>query len=293
MKLSKGQKVFNVFNILFFIFISILMLIPVIYVLSRSFDAMGVGLSTSLLPRKFTFLYYKMIFTDKGIFRPFLNSVYITVVGTIIVIFLESMVAYTLTKKNLPGHDLFIWMLIIPMMFGGGLIPSYLLNKALGLIDTYTLLIISSLFNAWNIFLIRNYYNSIPPSLPESAKIDGAQEFDVFIHIIIPLSVPILAAITLFEAIEYWNMYMTAIIYINSAEKYPFMVKLRQIISVQEERRSTIQDMAAEEELLIQFLNNEGLGCAMIIISTIPIVIVYPYLQKYFTQGLMVGSIKG
>jgi putative aldouronate transport system permease protein len=115
----------------------------------------------------------------------------------------------------------------------------------------------------------------------------------VFFHIILPLSKPVIAAIALFEAVEYWNTYMTAVIYINSPEKYPFTVKLRQIITVQEERRSTMQDIAGAEDLLIQYLNNEGLGCAMIMLSMIPIIIAYPYLQKYFTKGLMIGSIKG
>lgn len=293
MKPSKQQRIFGAINITFFTFIAITMLVPVLFVLSRSFDAMATGLSTSLIPKKFSLFYYKLIMSDKGIYRPFLNSIFITVVGTALAVFLEAMAAYTLSKKNLPGHNLFIWMMIIPMMFGGGLIPSYLLNKALKLVDTIRLLIISSLFSAWNIFLIRNYYNSIHPSLPESARIDGAQEFRVFFHIILPLSKPVIAAIALFEAVEYWNTYMTAVIYINSAEKYPFTVKLRQIISVQEERRNTMQDIAGADDLLIQYLNNEGLGCAMIMLSIVPIIIAYPYLQKYFTKGLMIGSIKG
>ncbi|NLC67330.1 MAG: carbohydrate ABC transporter permease [Clostridiaceae bacterium] len=293
MKPSRQQKIFGVFNIAFFTFIALAMLIPVLFVLSRSFDAMATGLSTLLIPRKFSTFYYRLILTDKGIYRPFLNSMFITMVGTGLAVFLQAMGAYTLAKKDLPGHDFFIWMLIIPMLFGGGLIPSYLLNKALGLIDTYRILIISGLISAWNMFLIRNYYNSIPASLPESARIDGAQEFKVFLSIILPLSKPVIAAIALFEGVSYWNTYMTAVIYINSPEKYPFTVKLRQIISVQEDRRSDMQNLAGQEELLIQYLNNEGLGCAMIILSMIPIIIAYPYLQKYFTKGLMVGSIKG
>jgi len=292
-KISRGQKIFAIFNIAFFTFVGIIMLIPVLYVLSRSFDAMASGLSASLIPKKFTLFYYRFIMRDKGIYRPFLNSIFITVVGTTISVMLEAMGAYTLTKKDLPGHNLFIWMLIIPMMFGGGLIPSYLLNKALGLVDNMAILIISGVISAWNMLLIRNYYNSIPASLPESARIDGAQEFTVFWNIMLPLAKPVIAAIALFTAVGYWNTYMTAVIYINSAEKYPFTVKLRQIINVQEENRASMQNLIGDEELLIQYLNNEGLGCAIIILSMIPIIIAYPYLQKYFAKGLMVGSIKG
>ena len=293
MKLSRGQKIFNIFNIIFFSFVALIMIIPVLYILSRSFDVAASGLSVSLIPKKFSLFYYNMVLSNKGIYRPFLNSVFITILGTVISIFLESMGAYTLTKKDLPGHNLFIWMLIIPMMFGGGLIPSYLLNKYLHLIDTMAILIISGLISGWNMLLIRNYYNSIPDSLAESARIDGALEFTVFSKIIFPLSIPVIAAIALFTSVGYWNTYMTAVIYINSPEKYTFPVKLRQIITVQDENKNVMEMLAEDNNILIQYLNNEGLGASMIIISMIPIIIMYPYLQKYFAKGLMVGSIKG
>jgi putative aldouronate transport system permease protein len=210
--------------------------------------------------------------------------------------FINALGAYTLSKRELPGNRFFIYFLvIIPMLFGGGIVPTYLLIRALGLIDTLPVLFVPSAANAWRMILIRNYYWSIPKSLPESARIDGAQEFTVFFKIILPLSKPVLAAIALFTGVSYWNTFMAAVIYIRDARKYTFPVKLRELIILGGDSEKNFEEMLMQLGLDPEeyFLSIEGLSAAMMIVSMIPIILIYPYLQKYFAKGIMVGSIKG
>ncbi|MFP4384727.1 MAG: carbohydrate ABC transporter permease [Spirochaetia bacterium] len=230
--------------------------------------------------------------SDKGIYRPFLNSIYITTVGTLVALTFNAMGAYTLSKRDLPGNRIFIYMIVITMMFSGGLVPLYLVVKAVGLIDKINGLILMSFVNGWNMILIRNYYWSIPSSLPESARMDGANEFIIFSRIIIPLSKPVLAAIALFTGVGYWNMFFHAVIFINSPEKYTFPVKLNEMIVVKREMVHQFEQMAGGA-MDTQNLNIEGVSSAIIILSMIPVIIVYPYLQKYFARGILIGSIKG
>lgn len=296
MKPTVSERIFNIAIYIFFVAFCILMLVPVLYVLKKSFDVGSSGeLSLSLIPKQFSLFYYRIILNDKGIYRPFLNSAFITVVGTALSIFLESMGAYTLSKRDLPGNKIFIYMIIIPMMFGGGLIPYYLLIKYLGLMNKIAVLIIPACISGWNMLLIRNYYFSIPPSLSESAMIDGAQEFTIFWKIILPLSTPVLAAISLFTAVGYWNTFFSAILFINDPKKYTFPVKLREMIIVQQEMQRQIESMLIQtgEDTIRKSLNTEGISSAMIIISMLPIILIYPYLQKHFAKGIMIGSIKG
>jgi len=298
LKRSLGDKIFNVINIVGFFLFTIVMLLPIVFVLKQSFDIGIAGeLSISLIPKAWSTMYYKMVITEPSVYRPFLNSVYITVVGTSSSLIVNAIGAYTLSKRELPGNKFFIYyLIIIPMLFGGGLIPTYLLMRALGLIDKYAVLILPAMASGWNMILIRNYYWSIPNSLSESARIDGAEEFTVFFRIILPLAKPVIAAIALFTGVGFWNTFMAAIIYMRSPEKYTFPVKLREMILLNNDN-----DAQRMEEMLLamgvdpnKFLATaEGLSAAMMIISMLPIIMVYPYLQKHFAAGIMVGSIKG
>ena len=297
-KSSRGEKIFSIVNLAILTLIAVIVLVPVLYVLKTSFDV-GVkdDLSLSLIPRKFSLVFYIMIFKDKAIIRPFLNSAFITIVGTALSVFFNAMGAYTLAKRNLPGNKFLVYYLIIlPMLFSGGLVPTYLMMKSLGLIDKIVVLIIPALISGWSMALIRNYYWTIPSSLPESARIDGAKEMTVFIKIILPLSKPVLAAIALFTGVGFWNTFFSAIMYINSPEKYTFPVKLREMIIVQYDMRGQFAEavkIATGQNLLLANLSQEGLSAAIIVVSLLPIILVYPYLQRYFTKGLMINSIKG
>jgi putative aldouronate transport system permease protein len=293
MKRSRGEKVFNIFNVIIMAVFLIVICVPIIIVLRKSFDAGNQGdLNLSLFPAEFSLLYYKIVMSDKGIYRPFLNSAYITIVGTSLSVFLNAMGAYSLSKKNLPGNKYFMYMIIFSMMFSGGLVPSYLLIKNLGMINTYWSLILPGAVSGMNLILLRNYYNSIPISLSESAKIDGAEEYTVFFKIILPLSAPIIAAVSLFTGVGYWNTFFSAILYINDPKKYPFTVKLQEMIIMQQAMQEQLERFGGGNNLR-QNLNDQGVYSAIVVISTIPIIIVYPFLQKHFTKGIMLGSIKG
>lgn len=293
MKLTKGEKVFNVVNITLFFIFTLTMMVPVLYVLKKSIDTGAQGeVTLSFIPKEFSLFYYKVVLSNKGIYRPFLNSAYITIVGTVVSIILEAIGAYTLSKRELPGNKLFVYMIVGTMMFSGGIIPLYLVVKGLGMIDTLASLIIPSCLSGWNMLLIRNYYWSIPESLSESAKIDGAHEFTIFARIIFPLSVPVMAAIGLFTAVAYWNTFFNAIMFINSPSKFTFPVKLQEMILLQQDMQNQFQQLGGAD-VMLKNLNTEGVSSAMIVISLVPILIVYPYLQKYFVKGIMVGAVKG
>ncbi|HPJ21743.1 MAG TPA: carbohydrate ABC transporter permease, partial [Clostridia bacterium] len=228
LKRSLGEKVFNVFNLIGFFLFTLLMLIPITFVIKTSLDVSPVGeLQLSLLPQEPSLLFYRLVIQDESVWRPFMNSIIVTVLGTSFSMLINALGAYTLSKKELPGSRFFIYFLIIiPMLFGGGIVPSYLLIRALGLIDTLPVLFVPNMASGWNMILIRNYYWSIPQSLGESARIDGAQEFTVFFKIILPLSKPVLSAIALFTGVGYWNTFMAAVLYIRDSRKYTFPVKL-------------------------------------------------------------------
>jgi putative aldouronate transport system permease protein len=293
MKLSKGEKIFSIANVIIMAAFIAVIMVPLLFVVKKSFDVGGATPGLSLIPKKVSLVYYKMILTNKGIYKPFMNSAYITIVGTILSVFLEALGAYALSKRDLPGHKIFTYMILITMMFSGGLVPLYLVVKGLGLIDKLSALIIPSCVSAWNIILIRNYYFSIPESLVEAAKIDGAQEHTVFFRIILPLSMPIMATIALFTGVGYWNTFFNSVIFINSPTKFTFPVKLYEMIVVQEQMIEKFDALAGNAELMRQNLNAEGVSSAMIIVSLIPVIIAYPFLQKHFVKGIMVGSIKG
>lgn len=282
------------FNISLFVLVSIVVLVPVGFVLRKSLDAAGqLDVGLSLIPREFSLVYYRLVLRDQGIYRPFLNSIYLTVVGTVLSVVFTAMGAYTLSKSNLPGQRIFMYMIVFSMMFSGGLMPLYLVMRALKLTNKLNGLIALTLVNGWNMILIRNYYHSLPASLAESAMLDGAGEFTVFRRIVVPLSMPVIAAIALFTGVGYWNMFFYAVIFITRPELYTFQVKLNEIISVQQQMETQIDAIMSTANVSRGNLNPEGVASAIIIISMIPIIAVYPALQRHFASGIMVGSLKG
>lgn len=297
MQRTLGEKIFNVCNLLFFLLFSITLLIPVLYILRQSVDVGIVKGGVSLWPSEASSAYYRMVLLDKGVYGPLLNSIYITVVGTVLGVAVNAAAAYPMSRRDYkPRTFLAYYMVIIPMLFSGGIVPSFLLMRGLGLLNTLAVCILPALASGWNIVLIRNYYQSIPESLIEAAKIDGAGEFFIFGHIILPLSKPVLAAIALFTGVGFWNTFTSSIMYNSDPTKYTFAVKLREMIVVQEDMSRQFEALMQQMSMSAsngQVLNNDGLAAAMMIISIIPIILVYPFLQKHFASGLMVGSVKG
>lgn len=297
LKRSLGEKIFNVFNILGFFVFTVIIVVPVLFVLKNSFELSETSVGTlQLWPSRPSLAFYGMIIKDNSVYRPLLNSVLITAVGTPLTLLVNSLGAYTMSKRELPGKNFFAYyMVIIPMLIGGGTIPGFLLIRALGLMDTLWALFIPGLASGWNMTLIRNYYWSIPNELTESARIDGAAEMTIFWKIILPLSKPVLSALGLLTGIGLWNTFYAAMIYIRRPERWTFPVKIRETVMKGEGNDKLWEEMMIAQgfdptELLI---NSKGLGGAMMVVSMIPILVAYPFLQKYFAGGIMVGSIKG
>jgi len=293
LKRTRNEKIFNVFNIIILFLFACLTIIPMLYVLKTSLELGGPrGLTVSIFPVRTTFLYYRMLINKQNIYTSFLVTLRITAAGTALSLALTSMCAFPLSVRKLPGQPFFTYMLIIPMMFSGGIVPGYLLIKYLGIMNTYWALIIPGCIGGWNMLLIRNYYWSVPDSLPESARIDGASEFTIYLRIMLPLSKPVLAAIGLIIGIGYYNSYFSALMYISDVRKYPFQLVLREMITLIQNMDNLMLQSGGSRDLLFD-ISTESVSSAMIIASVIPIMFIYPFLQKYFIKGIMIGSVKG
>lgn len=284
----KRKKVspFTVLNYLLFIVIGIIMVYPFWYVVMYSFsDPTKSSLSSLyLLPQGFTLESYKYAFSKKILFTGFFNSVFLTVVGTCVNMLLTICLAYPLSRDKLPGKKYFSAFVVFPMLFNGGMIPTYLVIKQFGLMDSLWSLIASLAINVYNLLILSKFFKSIPESLIEAAKIDGCSDVMTLVKIILPLSKASLATISLFYAVQHWNEFLRATIYINTDSKWPLQVVLRNIIDM------VANDLNSGGEV---FMNPENFKMATIVITVFPIICVYPFLQKHFTQGVMMGSVKG
>jgi putative aldouronate transport system permease protein len=297
LKRSLGEKIFNIFNLLGMFLFTLIIVIPVLFVFRNSFELSETATATlRLWPEDFSLVFYGMVIKDETVYRPLMNSVFVTVVGTPLTLLINALGAYTMSKRELPGKDFFAYyMVIIPMLIGGGTIPGFLLMRALGLIDSLWALIIPALASGWNMTLLRNYYWSIPNELTESARIDGASEMTIFAKIILPLSKPVLSALGLLSGLGFWNIFYAAMIYIRTPSKWTFPVKIRETVMKNEGNDKLWEEMmvAAGFDPTELLINQSGLGGAMMVVSMLPVLIVYPFLQKYFAGGIMVGSVKG
>lgn len=276
----------DIVNAVFMLFIGIITIYPLLNLLFVSLSSpaeVARNGSFLLYPKGFNLESYVYVLKYAGLPEAFRNTLIITVGGTLINLALTSAGAYVLTEKEMPGNKFMMWMILITMFFGGGLIPNYMVVKSLHLVDTLWALMLPGAVSTFNLILARNFFQSIPASLKESARIDGASEFRILIRIIMPLSMPILATLALFYGVGHWNEFSSAIIYINSTELNPLQVLIRNMYNV------------AVEQLSGDSLPPpvEGVRSATVILATLPIICVYPFLQKYFVKGVMVGSLKG
>lgn len=287
-KVSTSEKIVHAFIILFLTLFTLLCLLPFLNVLGSSF-ATSAEISTRtfiLIPRTFTLNAYRYILSTPTIFKSIGVSLYVTIFGTFISMVLTSFMAYALSRRYLHGRSFFNFLVVFTMLFSGGMIPAFILVKNLGLIDTLWALILPSAVSAYNMIIMRNFFQGIPDSLEESAKMDGCSDWGVFFKIILPLSLPSIATISLFYAVTYWNTYQSAILYINDSNKWPIQVLLRQIVIVS----SGLNADAASVDVVPPA---QSIKMAVIVVATIPMLIAYPFVQKYFVKGAMVGSVKG
>jgi len=240
-----------------------------------------------LWPRGFSLYTYELIISNAQFITAFTNTILRTTLGVLINLALQLTFAYAISKQYLPGRRFFIVYIIITMLFNGGIIPTYLIVRETGLIDTIWALVIPTAISTWNVILLRSFFENVPASLEESAKIDGANDLIIFLRIYLPLSMASVATIGLFIAVMHWNTYMDAIIYINRQELQVLQTFLRDMV-VQMEMAATLGDMSAVQET-----SSLSVRTAAIFLSVLPIVIVYPFLQKYFVKGVTLGAVKG
>lgn len=284
-RISIGNALIGTILILF----AILTFLPFYYVILTSIsDPHQIREGELLLwPRGFDLAAYRIIMDNERFLTSFANTVTRTVLGVIVNLALQLSFAYALSKRYLPGRKFFMVYIIITMLFNGGIIPTYLIVRATGLIDTIWALVIPTALSTWNVILLRSFFENIPESLEESAKIDGANDFTIFVKIYLPLSLASVATIGLFIAVMHWNTYMDAIIYINKPELQVLQTFLRDMV-VQLEMLSTMGDMTLLNETSILSVRT-----AAIFLTVLPIVVVYPFIQKYFVKGVTLGAVKG
>ena len=283
-----GDRIFNGFNMVFLTILTIIIVFPIWNVIVNSFSsAQAVAGGKSIFwPAEFSLENYKAVFRDTSIWMAFLVSVAKTVLGVICHVLFCAMVAYGMSKEYLKGRKLYTVMGVITMFFSGGIIPTYLLIKSLGMLNSFWVYIIPALFSYYDMIILMNFFRQVPESLEEAARIDGAGVWRIFIYVILPTSKPALATIALFHGVSQWNDFMTAKLYITEKALYPLQMKLYEIIVQQQ-----MATMTNPTSVTVT-ATAKGIQLATIIVTTLPIIIIYPLLQKHFVTGMMLGAVK-
>jgi putative aldouronate transport system permease protein len=294
MKLTVGERIFYIVNYTVLSVVALLCLYPFVYVFSLSFSSSRAIYSGKVVlwPIEFTVEAYKQLLLDGQILRAMKNTVVITIVGTILNMTVTILCSYAMSKKRLRGRKAFTFFIIFTMMFSGGMIPNFLLVRNLGLMNTYWALWLPGLISVYNMIVLRTFFRSLPDSLEEAAMIDGANDPYILFRIVLPLSTAALATIALFHAVGWWNTYFNAVLYISTTSLQPLMVRLRILLDtfqMYQTDPSLVQAEAVEQVIIVP----ESLKAASIVVTIIPIMCVYPFLQKYFTKGVLIGSVKG
>ncbi|MCM3781860.1 carbohydrate ABC transporter permease [Neobacillus mesonae] len=287
---KKGLSLFDWINYSLILIISVSCLFPFLYVLSVSFTdpETYVPFQFYLFPEKWSLEAYRYILSTNSFVNAFKNTIFITVVGTILNIIVSFTMAYGLTKKTLPGHKWIMGLVIFTLVFSAGIVPNYLLIKELNLLNSHWSLILSALTNAWSLIVIKSFLESLPTELEEAAKIDGSSDMGVFMKIVIPLSMPCIATFTLFFAVGHWNTYFNALIYLSDSSKWTLQLLIKTLV-IDSNSMAVAQAGAADEHVVPQ----ETIRMASIVLAMLPILAVYPFLQKHFAKGVMLGSVKG
>jgi putative aldouronate transport system permease protein len=290
-KRSIAESAFGVFNVCFLLFLALITLYPFLYVTFASLSnpsqlASHTGLLLS--PLGFTVDGYISVFKNPNIITGYTNTILYVAVGTTINLFMTCLGAYVLSRKGVMLRDPMMMMIVFTMFFSGGLIPNYLLVKGLGMFNTMWALIIPGAINTYNLIIMRTSFAAIPVSLEESARIDGANDFTILFKIILPLSKAVLSVMVLFYAVAHWNSWFSAMIYLQKRDMYPLQLFLREIL-INSSTDSMITGTDGSDKEAV----SEIIKYCTIVVATGPIIAVYPFLQKYFTKGVMIGAVKG
>jgi putative aldouronate transport system permease protein len=289
---TKSEAIFDLVNNLLMLCICFLTLYPIWYVLINSFndgkDAMLGGIYW--LPRKFSLQNYEAVFASPGIMQAMWITVAKTAVGVVAHVFFTAMVAYALSRKDLVGGKFYILMGTVTMFFGGGLIPTYLLIRDLHLLENFLVYIIPVLFSFFDLIIFMTFFREIPDGLEEAARIDGANDWSIFLKVVLPVSMPVIATIALFHGVYQWNDYFTGMIYINNESLQPIQTYLYRVVA---QSSSSQMMIAVQGSTLAKTVTSQSIKLATMVVTTLPIVFAYPFLQRYFVKGMMIGSIKG
>lgn len=275
------------FSFFFLLLLAVVTLIPFMHVISKAFSAEWAVISgrVGILPVGFQMDSIKLVVRSREFLVAFGNSALITVVGTLCTLLITAMTAYPLSKKNLPGMKGILLLFVFTMYFSGGMIPTYLVMKQLNLLNTRAILIVGALINVFHLLIVKNYYEGLPESIEESAKLDGANNFTILFRIVMPLSIPVYASIAVFTSVMQWNNYLSAMLYINSPSLKTLPLYLRDLITEAQDVVNMANDTGN--------VSPDGVIAAAIVASTVPILCIYPFMQKYFIKGMTIGSVKG
>ena len=287
-KLSIGDIFFDSLNIIFMLCISFATLYPFLYILSQSLGGSALT-SLGLIPKNISFSAYEKVLTTDFVINGFYNTIIRTVLGTILTLLFTICTAYPLSKRYFPNRSFWTGFIVFTMFFSGGLIPSYLLVRGLHLNNTVWSLVLPGLIGSFNMIIMRNFFMSIPESMEESAKIDGANDIVILFLIIVPTSLSIIATIFLWAAVGHWNAWFDCLIYITEPTKHVLQLILRRVVI-----EGTTKFMNLDNTYNDNYaVSTEAVKSATIMVTTMPIILLYPFVQKYFVKGIMVGSLKG
>lgn len=291
---SFSDKTFGIINTTLVTLITLIIIYPLIFVVSASISdptAVSTG-KMWLWPVDITFEGYKKVFANGAIWLGYRNTIVYTIVGTMLHLFVLLPCAYALSRKELAGKKYILWFVLFTMLFNGGLIPTYLVVKNLQMLDTMWAIVIPGLLGAWSLLVARTFFEqTIPDQLVEASKIDGASDYKIFRTIVLPLSLPIIAVMALFHAVGLWNQYFNALIYLSNDKLYPLQLILRQILVLNEVDASGAGG-GVTESFIDQVKTAALIKYAVIIVSALPLLIVYPFLQRFFVKGVLIGSVK-
>ncbi|WP_062105937.1 carbohydrate ABC transporter permease [Bacillus niameyensis] len=292
---TKGDKIFDFFNTAFFTIVLFITIYPLYFMVIASFsspDAVNNG-EIWFWPKDITFKGYEMIFNHDKIWIGYKNSIIYTLVGTTINVILTITGGYALSRKDLAGRNIFMFFIVFTMFFSGGMIPTYLLVKDLGMVNTIWAMVIPNAISAYNLIIVRTFFQgTIPDELLEAGKIDGCTNWKFFMKIVVPLSIPIIAVMVLFHAVGHWNTYFNALIYLRDSALHPLQLVLREVLVLSQANEVTDSGALAEMEAEMQSIS-QLIKYGVVIIASLPMLVLYPFVQRHFVKGVMIGSIKG
>jgi len=288
-RMTRGYRIFTIFNYILLSIITLTMFLPLLNVFAQTFSspfAIDRG-AVMFWPVEFTTIYYQYVFQDASIWRAFGISVYITILGTFINIAATASLAYPLSREEYVGRKYVLLMVIFTMIFTAPLIPEFILMREIGLANTLWVLMIPSAISAFNLIVMRSFFAQLPKELIDSGRIDGAGELRMIWSIVLPLSKPVMATVGIFYSVSNWNTYKNALYYINNRALYPLQIKLREML-VTDDLIDTGNDLFSS----LATASPQGVQMTVIVVATLPIVAIYPFLQRYFVKGMLIGSVK-